>query len=489
VIKKSTWAILVPGAFFLGANFLHAHLKYSFLLSLGYFAFLFFLFQVLKTIDLHRHLSYLAGGISLVVFSYGLFQKFVTFPYLLSTFENQNHTHLSASILEIVRKGRIFSIFTLPTLYAIICSILLIYIFHLLLIRKQTRIRFFWGILFLAGLVNLIMTQSFGGILYFAAGVTCYLLLTHRLRQRYFPLILMGLVLIFSLTIALRFPEARDLEPVRLRLTSWNQSVRIIQDYPLLGAGLGNFGEVVSRYVQPGEAKSIYVHNFFLQLLAEAGPFLFILILLAFFFHLPKNWFWEVTPQRAAYISILISLTLYNLIDIGLYFFSAGLTFVVILSQLSYSPPSRSMAKKVHVGIAAGLGILLLFVNWSQNLYHQGNLARNRNEIREALTYYRQSRRLNPFNYRAWYESASCHFERREFQRARLLLQRSLDINPHYPSANFLQSVLLARDKDFHRALLFARKARRNYPAQGKYHQWVQQLEMVVEKNLPSSDS
>ncbi|MCK5220376.1 MAG: hypothetical protein KAR14_02270, partial [Candidatus Aminicenantes bacterium] len=56
---------------------------------------------------------------------------------------------ISKAMRERVESGRIFSIFSLPTLYTFICAVLLLAIFHYLINSKGKGAKIFWMILFL----------------------------------------------------------------------------------------------------------------------------------------------------------------------------------------------------------------------------------------------------------------------------------------------------------------------------------------------------
>ena len=136
--------------------------------------------------------------------------------------------------------GVFFLFFRLPTLYAIICAIFILFTFHYFLKSQSTesawnKVRITWAFLLVLGLVNLILTQSFGGVIYLSAGILAYLLLSRILKFKYLAPILMFFCLFFSLIIALRYPEAKKLEPAALRLSNWSQAARVINSAPFLG--------------------------------------------------------------------------------------------------------------------------------------------------------------------------------------------------------------------------------------------------------------
>jgi len=57
------------------------------------------------------------------------------------------------------------------------------------------------------------------------------------------------------------------------RLDLWNSALKMIEDYPVFGTGLGTFKEAFERYQSPrfGDRYADYLHNDWLQIVCEAG--------------------------------------------------------------------------------------------------------------------------------------------------------------------------------------------------------------------------
>lgn len=113
---------------FLFLNFSVSSVKILFVSRLTYFFFLVFLFLFLRRYNLEKVLRLTVAGTSAIIFIYGILQKFVLFPIYLKTISPQEDFYTQAMITRI-KGGRIFSIFPLPTLYAIICTVLILFIF------------------------------------------------------------------------------------------------------------------------------------------------------------------------------------------------------------------------------------------------------------------------------------------------------------------------------------------------------------------------
>lgn len=243
-MMKSGWYV-VSAAFFFLLNFLAADVPTAFWQQILLFSFYIALFHLLRRIDLPRLLPPVVAGVSAIVFVYGIIQKFLLFPLYLRQLSGETDVSpYIQTIRGIVEKGRIFSIFTLPTLFAPICGVLLLFILHYICTKHR---RLGWVVLFVLGTVNLLLTQSFGGLFYFSAAVLYYLFRNKVLPIRYFAPVVMVLSLFVFLIVGVRYAEARQAQPLRLRLANWNQALRLIAAHPWTGVGLGNYATAVPR--------------------------------------------------------------------------------------------------------------------------------------------------------------------------------------------------------------------------------------------------
>jgi hypothetical protein len=431
------------------------------------------------------------------VFSYGIIQKFILFPLYL-----ENFSYLSAgenayleALIERIKSGRIFSLFRLPTLYAIICAIFILFIFHYFL-KSSTgstwnKSRITWAFLLVLGIINLILTQSFGGIIYLSAGILAYLLLSKILKLKYLAPILMVFCLFFSITIALRFQEARKLEPAALRMSNWSQAARVIDSAPFWGVGLGNYEAVVSHFTRPVEAKSIYAHNFFLQFIAETGAiisFFLVLLLVA----LRK----KLTPphpretEKALYISVFIILLSYNLIDIGFYFFPAALAGVVVLSQIYPASEYKKTFKDQKFGISAAAVLMIFLViimgmeAFSENYRVEADILHLQKHSYEAQINYQRSLWYNPYNFRALIGFASIKFQEKALVETRKYLERALVIYPDSAAAHFLKSKLELVEGHLGKAFFHASYANEKNRINAEYYNWYLALLKNLKKHL-----
>lgn len=142
---------------------------------------------------------------------------------------------------------------------------------------------------------------------------------------------------------------------------SWWDILRLWRDFPLLGTGLGTFGNISSMYkTTPVQAMFSYAHNDYLQLLSEVGLIGFICVFLFFFFYfkrVSKMWLrrhnsYVVSLVLAGSASIFGVLA-YSFLDFNLHIPANALLFFVIMGlvyRLVHTRFSYDVSKKLAEG-------------------------------------------------------------------------------------------------------------------------------------------
>jgi tetratricopeptide (TPR) repeat protein len=497
---KSGWKF-IPAAFFLLLNFSVSEVKYLFFIRLVYFLFLFFLTNFLSRFRLQKILAPLSGGIALIVFIYGIIQKFYLFPWILGQ-KGWDTSLYSQALRARVASGRIFTIFPLPTLYAMVCGVLLIFIIHYL-IHAHGWQRVFWTVLLLLGGLNLFLTQSFGGIIFFTVGVLFYLFVSGVFKIKYFAPLLMVLALFFFMVVAMRFSEARELKPAKLRFANWLQAGRVIAAAPMLGMGLGNYETAVPPYVYPGEPASIYAHNFFLQMTAEIGIPWMLFILLLVMPWIKKNYKIFLQRENALFTALCILILFFNLFDVGNYFFAAGVCFAIAFSQIF---TFAGQTRRPYLWPTVVLAVVLLVNEISVNRQQTADLMLIRGEYTKAEYYYLQALRINPFSYQALLGRAAIAQKKADPagaaqifrpQSGRIqfvcpagterIYRKILAIYPGQPYANYMFSQSAYRRGAYLTAMVHAQKAVAANKQNKEYQRWHEYIKTNFAKRLTLS--
>lgn len=472
-MPKSGRYLMVPAAFFFTLNFSLADSLSSATISGAHFALLVLLFLFLRTVDLSRILPLVVATVSGLLFTYGILQKTLFFPRYLDLIRDGSD-ELSRTIAIRIQSGRVFTIFTLPTLYAIVCAVLIVYILHFL-IHSRGMARLGWIFLLIAGIANLLLTQSFGGVIYLAAGTLAYLLFSGILTPRILGPTLMALFLFLFAITGLRFNEAQRLDPARLRLSNWQQAARLVAQNPLFGIGLGNYAAEVSTVTRQNEARSIFAHNALLQEVAETG-LLFNLFLIMLLWRYRRHIRPPSVRPCSHHLAVLVMLAIYNLIDIGTYFLAAGFLLTIALSQVyrRQSPPATRWLIP-----ALPLALILMAAAASQDALQAGRILLSRQQLPEAADSFATSLNWNPWNPAAHLGMVQVHLLNNHLDKAADAAKRALHIQPGAPYGHFLLSRVRLNQERFQDALYHAERAVQRRPAHAPYARWRQSLETI----------
>ncbi len=163
-------------------------------------------------------------------------------------------------------------------------------------VAKSRSQRWFAGLTSVAGTVALIYTLTRSS--WMALGLSITLMLPYMFVHRLFSmrtigkvflsfLLLAGVIAIFSQVIWGRL-TTYDLGSARTRVTTAKVAWKIIQDHPLIGIGINNYGSVLPKYWSAEDrfTKRAAVHNTYLLYAAEIGLLgfgAFLWLLISFF--------------------------------------------------------------------------------------------------------------------------------------------------------------------------------------------------------------
>lgn len=157
--------------------------------------------------------------------------------------------------------------------------------------------------------ISLILAQSRGAILSFAASIFFFYVLIQRSKKSRSNKWLLGsfllIIVVYSIWIGLdpvldKFTETGEDAPNRTYI--WKDSLDMIKDFPLVGVGLGNFGLAYTLYKKEAYWAHVYdhAHNDYIELACETGLIGFILVfwaLIAYFRRVAANEKYAIPEQ------------------------------------------------------------------------------------------------------------------------------------------------------------------------------------------------
>ncbi|SHE13526.1 Lipid A core-O-antigen ligase and related enzymes [Chlamydia abortus] len=208
-----------------------------------------------------------------------------------------------------------------------------------------------WGILAVASIIVSVLVTLLNRYLSPVLEKT----IQEKIKLRYAPVILpVGAVILGTIAVVILFTDTGITkllpENIRIRIDNINfqqhsvlergtfyaDSLKLVKDYPVFGAGGGGWAALYEKY-QNNPYTSKQAHNFFLQYLVEVGIFgflIFAVLLGLVLYNYCRIYFKsdkDTKDTRVLYLIILISLLIHSVIDFNLsYAYLAIVVFICL---------------------------------------------------------------------------------------------------------------------------------------------------------------
>ncbi len=244
---------------------------WAILLLINYVIIFYLVVHTVRTRADYRHLLWVIISIGVFLSLFGLFKKYVGNPFpwwnyhnipetaghLISTYGNRNHL---TGYLEMA----------LPLSLGLILT-------------GYRGVRFFLLIVLSALLLLvLILALSRGGWVSGSLGLIFmgFVLMTSRYfnKRKILVAVIGGVVILMMIVLSNTAMVERlvtlkevDKGSISGRMKIWSAAMEMIEDYPVLGIGPGNFPTVFTQYLPPAENRHFYAHNDYIQSVSEIG--------------------------------------------------------------------------------------------------------------------------------------------------------------------------------------------------------------------------
>jgi len=189
----------------------------------------------------------------------------------------------------------------------------------------------------------------------------------------------------------------------------------------------------------------------------------------------------ENSKEKVLYISAFIIMLIYNLIDIGFYFFSAGIITVVLVSQI-YEKGNEKY--KLNLGIFILLSIFLMLQTFSDNYQKKANFLLSQKSFKEAEIFYKKSLKINPFNFKSLTGLGNINFIKNNYLESERYLNRSLKLYPDSGFANYLKSRVDFKKQHFLNSLYHAGLAFNKNRLNFEYKRWYEFIKNNIQIEL-----
>lgn len=280
------------------------------------------------------------------------------------------------------------------------------------------------GLLALSGCIvlGIGMSLSRGGLLALAVGFLCFI--GYLLRMKSWRGTLLLTIFLVPVTAAMLIGsglqesigerietlQEDDLLDKELRIVLWKDSLHSVQDYPIIGSGVGSFPYIYKEYQTfPDGLWCFHAENIFVEILVTFGVLgasvmlIGLCVSLLFSFSLPLSGLESAHPSpRSIAIGglgffVLVTQSFSNFFDFGLFVPANGLLFAVLIGALTGAwcvriehdkrkHPRRlsRLPKWTSVGmvpVVAGLTVMAGLSFWYIHLTESANLFSRSNDV------------------------------------------------------------------------------------------------------------
>ena len=177
-----------------------------------------------------------AFAVGLIALAFwGLWQSLVGLDQL-RVFADSLPEHLRAGAVTRIDRGRAFASLLLPSHLAVVLATVL----PIAMVRIDRGIRgLCFGLAFAVGVAGLVATRSPVGVALAVGSCAMAVAVSHK---KYLGWIIGGGLAVIVGVVAFR-PDVLRLDPIALRLDNWGSALWVWSTAPVVGVGLGGFGQ------------------------------------------------------------------------------------------------------------------------------------------------------------------------------------------------------------------------------------------------------
>lgn len=240
------------------------------------------------------------------------------------------------------------------------------------------------------------------------------------------------------------------------RITFYKDSMKLIADYPLLGAGGGAWYALYEKY-QNNPYTSRQAHSYFMQYLTETGILGF-LILMAFLIYIYWNYIRtyihseeEKRDSHFIYFILATSILIHSAMDFNMSYIYIGILVFLCLGGMTASIESKPLEKfdpkVVRTVFASILGVVgiglfitsILFVQASSSFANAKETVNETRDFNQTMNYLKKAMDIRPthpeyaaFNARLYLEVYKQQKDEQFFTEAERVLNTAIVSNPYH---------------------------------------------------------
>ena len=311
---------------------------WAILLLINYVIIFYLIVHTVRTRSDYRHLLWVIISMGAFLSLFGLFKKYMGNPFpwwnyhnipetaghLISTYGNRNHLTGYLEMALPLSLGLILTGYRGVRLFLLIVLSALLLLVLMLAFSRGGWVSGSLGLIFM-GLV-LMTSQYFNKKKVLVAVIGGGFILI--------------MIVLSSTAMVERFLTLGEMDKGRSagRIKIWGAVVEMIEDYPVLGIGPGNFSTVFTQYLPPAENRHFYAHNDYIQSAAEIG--LISIVIIAWMiaavyrrgFKKLKNQSRLVRGVTIGALSGITAILVHSMLDFNLHIPANALLFTVLVA-------------------------------------------------------------------------------------------------------------------------------------------------------------
>jgi O-antigen ligase len=439
-------------------------------------------------------LALCAGGVSLLA----LYQRLWGLERLAAEVAANPNLPDHADIMTILASGRAFATLSTPAALGGLLALAIPATAGLALDHVGRKRALLWAltVLQLVGL-GLTVSATAGAALLVALGLMSLRLL--RVPKMLLVALLVAALLVLGIfmtrgeqLISLSDPAGS----LKLRAANFRVALAMAGDHPWTGVGPGGFGEVYPAYLKPGDNETRHVHNLPLELLAEYGWILGMLLTLLFFLLFLGPVFRRAGTMpywKQGLATGLAAFAIHNLADFTAFMPSLLWLAALLRGTLVKENDGSSGVVDPWSRCAAGAGLtLVLIAAWisgSSGLCRDQRIASRtaafEGDTASATTSADAAVRLAPWDVEAAMSQARATLVAGERLEALEQVDRAVLLSPVRASARELRARILLAVGDYPGAYAEMTEAVRRHPANQDYVRDLQLLRQKIEELKP----
>ena len=349
---------------------------------------------------------------------------------------------------------------------------------------KQRTAKYFFATCIVLAIASLLLTGTRAAFLGSSISIVLFLGITYGKadKKRYLWAVSTTIILVVAGFLYSLKATGTGVARLEIRQFYWQNALKIAQDHPLFGTGIGSFNVYYPAYRkksteialgekigdQVHELRTEHPHSEFLEVLSDLGILgflLFLAILFAFFYKYYSTWDPKKKYLIAGNCCAVMGLLIHNLYSQNLRFLFVAMFFWLNLALQSALLPEPKTEEKPTLNAGKIIASLLLLPLLTMVfLGHSLKIFSAETHVKEGLGFYEtgnypeaeahleQAVENNPQDKRSHYYLGISQYHLEKFTKSKETLLKLIELDPNFIQSHYWLAGNYYRTQDFENA-------------------------------------